>query len=445
LSAFIQESFGMPRIPRIAILTLALAAAATSWPRAQSGAAQKPPDAKPAPPAATDARKPAEPAQDLPADAKAFNAAAGEKNPLKRVEALEKFVADNPKASPMLLSTAKSQIASSALAAFKDSRSKYLALAETEVADAKKRADGMPLYSVYGNLASRLFSAGIFSEEAEDYARKGLAAMDERTYMNTRKQQYERSLAAFEKMTASAAGAKPESASAGNAPALSTDVPGTPVAAAPPTPAEAAPATPAAAATAAAPASAAPPAPNYRFATKDGVMQASLAPPAPPRPATPPRPPARPKMATEDEMRASLKAERATALATLGQILMKRGKAEEGEKALAEAYAAKPASYTMASIARVLAESARKAGNEPLQLEYLTVLALSGRITAGETKDFEAAYRKAHNGSLDGLDTMLDERYRRDHVRFAVTPFTRKPPAKATGRAVLAEVFPGAG
>ena len=40
---------------------------------------------------------------------------------------------------------------------------------------------------------------------------------------------------------------------------------------------------------------------------------------------------------------------------------------------------------------------------------------------------------------------MLDERYRREHVRFAVTPFARKPPAKATGRTVLAEVFPGAG
>jgi hypothetical protein len=227
--------------------------------------------------------------------------------------------------------------------------------------------------------------------------------MDERAYMESRKQQYERSLAAFEKMTATAAGGKPESAPA------------------------------------------APPAPNYRLGMKDGVMQASLAPPAPPRPATPPRPPVRPKMPTDEEMRASLKSERATALATLGQILMKRSKTEEGEKVLAEAYAARPAPSTMASIARVLADSAKKAGNETLQLEYLTVLALSGRITAGENNDFEAAYRKTHNGSLDGLDAMLDERYRREHVRFAVTPFARKPPVKATGRAVLAEVFPGAG
>jgi hypothetical protein len=117
----------------------------------------------------------------------------------------------------------------------------------------------------------------------------------------------------------------------------------------------------------------------------------------------------------------------------------------EGEQALTEAYAARPASSTMASIARVLGESAKKAGNDALQLEYLTVLALSGRITADETRDFEAAYRRTHNGSLDGVDAMLDERYRRDHVRFAVTPFARKAPAKATGRAVLAEIFPGAG
>ena len=142
----------------------------------------------------------------------------------------------------------------------------------------------MPLYFTYNRLASALVTAGIFSEEAEDYARKGLAAMDERAYMESRKQQFARSLAAFEKMTASAAGAKPESASAGTAQALS-------------------------AAAASAPAETAPrrllrrhasgsracrtPAPNYRLGMKDGVMQASLAPPAPPRPATPPRPPVR--------------------------------------------------------------------------------------------------------------------------------------------------------
>jgi len=150
-------------------------------------------------------------------------------------------------------------------------------------------------------------------------------------------------------------------------------------------------------------------------------------------------------MPTDEEMRASLRSERATALATFGQILLKRGKAEEGVKALREAYAAKPAPYTMAGIARALLESAKKAGNDSDQLEYLTVLALSGRGTADELKEFEAVYRKSHGGSSDGMNTMLDERWRRDNVRFAVTPFTRTPPAKSNGRVVLAEVFPGSG
>ena len=400
----------MVRVLRFTLVLLALVSVATAWPLAQGAAGQKPPDAKPAAAAAGEAQKPAAPAQELPDDAKAFNAAAGEKNALKRVEALEKFIADNPKASPMLLSMARTQINASVLAAFKESRAKFLAQTEKDIADAAKRADAMPAYSTYNRLAASLLNAGIYSEEAEDFARKGLDGMDERTYMEMRKKQYERSLATYEKMTAAASDAKPAAPAAGEAPAPSS-----------------------------------PPAPNYRFATKDGVMQVSLAPPAPPRPATPPRPPTRPNMPTDDELRASLKSERTAALATLGQILVKRGKTVEGEKALAEAYAAKPASSTMAAIARVLAESAKKAGNDALQLEYLSVLALSGRITADETKDFEAAYRKSHNGSLDGLEAMLDERYRRDHVRFAVTPFVRKPPAKATGKTVLAEIFPGAG
>jgi hypothetical protein len=403
----------MPKPLRSALAVLALVVATASWPRAQEGAAQKPPDQKPAAAPAADAQKPAEPAKELPDEAKAFNAAAGEKNPLKRAELLEKFIADNPKASSQLVNTARSQMNAAVLAAYKESRAKFVANAETEVADAAKRADTMPAYSTYNRLASQLVTAGIYSEEAEDFARKGLAAMNEGAYMDMRRKSYERMLASYEKAAAQAKQPKPVviGAAAADAPAP----------AAPPAPAS----------------------PNYRFATKDGVMQASLAPPAPPRPAAPPRPPTKPQMPTDDEMRTSFKSERASALATLGQVLVKRGKTEEGEKALAEAYAAKPASSTMAAISRTLAELAKKAGNDSLQLEYLTVLALSGRITADETKEFEAAYRKTHNDSLDGLEAMLDARYRREHTRFAVTPYTR--PAKPTGRTVLAEVFPGAG
>jgi tetratricopeptide (TPR) repeat protein len=439
----------MKRVLRFTIVMLALFAIASSAPVAQGGAAQKPPDSKPAADAqakpAADAQKPAqakpeEPAQELPAEAKAFNAAAGEKNPLKRVEAFEKFLADNPKST--LASMARSQISSSVIAALKEARTKYLALTQTEIEDAKKRTDTVPLYSTYNSMASRLLRESIFSEEAEDFARKGLSAMDERTYTDMRKKQYERSLAAYEKMTSGAKDGKPATPPAA---AATQDVaPATPPVAVPATPPAATPATPPAAAPATPPA-AAPAPPNYRFSMKDGVMQVSLAAPPPPRPATPRPAPTRPRMPSDEEIRTSFTSERASALATFGQILLKRGKADEGEKALKEAYAAKPASYTMATLARLLSESAKKAGDEKAQVEYLTVLALSGRITTDETKEFEAVYRKSHNGSLDGLETMLDDRFRRENVRFAVTPFTRKPPAKSTGRTVLAEVFTGSG
>ena len=148
-------------------------------------------------------------------------------------------------------------------------------------------------------------------------------------------------------------------------------------------------------------------------------------------------------MPTDDELRTSFRAEKAGLQATLGQVLLKRGKTAEGEALLKAAYAARPASATLATIARVLAGSAKKAGDDKGQLEYLTTLALSGRITKDEQADFEAVYRKGHNGSLDGLEAMLDERYMRTAPKVEVKPSTRA--VKSTDRAVLVEMFTGAG
>ena len=67
-----------------------------------------------------------------------------------------------------------------------------MAAAEKEIADAAKNTQASGRPSVYSGLATRLSHAGIYSEEAEEYARKGLAEMDEREYMDSRKQQYER-------------------------------------------------------------------------------------------------------------------------------------------------------------------------------------------------------------------------------------------------------------
>ena len=175
---------------RFTLAVLAFVALAAAMPGAQS-AAQRPPDpvaADQAPAAAT--QKPAETPQELPDEAKAFNAAAAEKNPLKRVELLEKFIADNPKASSQLLSMARSQMSSSLLDALKDASARYQKVIDAELETAEKSADTRPLYMTYNSIATRLSRAGVYSEEAENMARKGLAGMDEKTYFENRKRTY---------------------------------------------------------------------------------------------------------------------------------------------------------------------------------------------------------------------------------------------------------------
>jgi tetratricopeptide (TPR) repeat protein len=406
---------------RFPLALLALLALAAAGPGAQTVAQQKPPDPKAADQAAPAAtQKPAETPQELPDEAKAFNTAMAEKNPLKRIELLEKFIADNPKATSTLLSTARQTVQTSVMAALKDVTARNQKVIDAELADAKTATDMRPMYSTYNSIASRLATAGVYSDDAEDMARKGLAGMDERTYFENRKRAYDRSLAAYEKQAANWKDGKYIAP---------------PASAAPVAPAGARGGGPGAAS-----------GPNYRFVTKDGITQASVAPPRPaPATAPAPRPPTKPTMPTDEEMRSALRSERASAQATLGQILMKRGKADEGVKVLKEAYAARPASSAMAGIARSLYDAAKTAGNDNDQLEYLTALALSGRGTADEFKSLDAVYSKTHNGSLNGLEAMLDARWRRDHVRFGVTPYTRPANAKPTGRTVLAEVFPGSG
>ncbi len=414
----------MKRPLRFPLALLALLALAAAGPGAQTVAPQKPPDPKAADQAAPAAtQKPAETPQELPDEAKAFNTAMAEKNPLKRIELLEKFIADNPKASSSLLGMARQNVQTSLMAALKDVTARNQKTIETEIADAKKATDVRPLYATYNSIASRLANGGIYSEEAEDFARKGLAGMDEKTYFENRKRAFDRSLAAYEKQAANWKDGKYIAP---------------PADAAPVAPAGARGGQPGAAS-----------GPNYRFVTKDGITQASIAPPRP-APATPaappaPRPPTKPTMPTDEEMRTALRSARASAQTTLGQILVKRGKADEGVKVLKEAYAAEPAASTMATVARSLYEAAKTAGNDNDQLEYLSALALSGRGTADEFKALDAVYSKTHNGSVAGLEAMLDARWRRDNVRFGVTPYTRPANTKPTGRTTLAEVFPGSG
>jgi tetratricopeptide (TPR) repeat protein len=132
---------------------------------------------------------------------------------------------------------------------------------------------------------------------------------------------------------------------------------------------------------------------------------------------------------------------RATHLATIGRIRIKQGRIAEAETALKDAFAANP---EIPSAAIGLAELAEKKNDTQGALGYWSTAALTGRLSAEDRGKFEVLYRKAHNGSLDGLDDMLDAKYKATFTN-PVHPAAFKPGPARTNRMVLAEVFTGAG
>jgi len=385
------------RLARFVLVTIALVSACGAGAWAQ-GTAQNPPDpqAKPEAQAKDTQAKPAEAkAPELTAEQKAFNAIAEEKDAQKRVPSYEKFIADYPKSD--LASLARGEIQRATFAALKSAGTKYLELVQKEIDAAKASTVPTALPSAYARFASDLLGAGVMLGEAEEYARQSLSLLDEQKYIDNQKQADQRAAEAFAKRAANPAPTAPAAAVR----------------------------------------------PSIRTVNGAPTVQPMAPRPAPAVSTTPPRPPTPPRARTDEELRNSFRSMRAGYMATLGRVLMKRDKTAEGEKVLKEALAANLPAGTKAAVARELAGSAKKAGNDASQVEYMTVLALSGQITADEQKDFEALYRKTHNGSLDGLDAMLDARYAKENPKFPVTPADRK--AAPNQRVVLAENFTGSG
>lgn len=144
---------------------------------------------------------------------------------------------------------------------------------------------------------------------------------------------------------------------------------------------------------------------------------------------------------TEEEMLQLALAERAKALTTLGRVYLKEGKTAEAKRILEEAYSANP-HINEANIA--LAEISFSQGENAAAVDYLSSVAVRIPLKPELRQQFETAYRKAHQGSLAGLEEMLDAKYRLlmpNPVK--VEPY--KPTTSRTDRLVLAEVFTGAG
>lgn len=143
----------------------------------------------------------------------------------------------------------------------------------------------------------------------------------------------------------------------------------------------------------------------------------------------------------EDEMAKTLRQRRAGSLATLGQIYLKKGKIAEAEKSLKEAY---EANSSLGSAAAGLAELAEKAGDYTAALDYLSAAALSGPMSSDRRKRLESVYRKTRNDSLDGLEEMLDAKYKKVFPN-PVGVEHYQATSSRSDRVVLAEIFTGSG
>jgi thiol-disulfide isomerase/thioredoxin len=147
------------------------------------------------------------------------------------------------------------------------------------------------------------------------------------------------------------------------------------------------------------------------------------------------------KIPSTEELAKRFAEVRALRIGTLGRVEMKLGRTAEARKLLEDSYAVTPSD---AKVAAALGEIAAKAGDDTKALDYLIPARLSGHAPETANQTFEAVYKKGHNGSLDGLEAMLDTEYRK---RFPnpVHVEAYRPTEKRSDRMVLAEVFTGSG
>jgi len=288
---------------------------------------------KPAPAESKPAAEAAKP--ETPEDQKAYSAATKVTDPTKKIEALEKFKADFPKSD--MLSAADSAILSTLLKKFPEQKGRIAKQAKGMYARATKNKG-----SVANQIAGEFLDAGLLLNEAEGYAKKGVADMHQAKYTADLKASYEK------------------------------------------------------------------------------------------RKAKPP---------SDEEIAKRYRESRASRLATLGRIEVKRGQTAKGQKLLEEAWAV---NSSLVAVGATLGELAFRAGNDSKAMDLLVPARLSGRAPASANAALDALYKKQHSGSLDGMDAMLDEQYRKLYPS-PVKAEEYQPAEKRSDRLVLAEVFTGSG
>ena len=145
---------------------------------------------------------------------------------------------------------------------------------------------------------------------------------------------------------------------------------------------------------------------------------------------------------SDEEMDEKYRKELAAFSTTLGRIYLEKGRTAEGEKILLDAYEVDPA---IAQAAIGLAEIAEDREENVKALDYLTgAIFTAGYGVEDARKRLETLYRKTHNGTLDGMETMLDSAYKRISTN-PVKVEKYLPSSSRSERVVLAEFYTGAG
>jgi TolA-binding protein len=142
----------------------------------------------------------------------------------------------------------------------------------------------------------------------------------------------------------------------------------------------------------------------------------------------------------EDDNAKTLRRQRARYLDTLGRIFLKQGKTKEAEKNLKLAIANEPDTPT-ALIG--LGQIAAAKQDQKAAIEYFTSAAVKMPLKKADKQLMETAYRATHHDSLNGLEDLLDTKYRNLNAGLHFDHY--QPSTKRTSRTALAELFTGSG
>jgi len=142
----------------------------------------------------------------------------------------------------------------------------------------------------------------------------------------------------------------------------------------------------------------------------------------------------------EEETAKSLRRQRARSQDALGRIYLKQGKTKLAKNHLKQALAN---DAEMVTTLVALGQIAEASGDHKAALEYLASAAVRSTLKKADRQHMESAYRARHDGSLTGLEELLDEKYRKLNAGLHFAHY--QATSKRTNRVALAELFTGSG